>query len=325
MKTTTVMAELQIFTPDAKQVAVHETSHRIVETLSNSYRDVIAAMVGKSENTKKTYTRNAEHFLAYIQQHGINAHTFGQYRNALESVDVAVKTKNAYLAAARALCREALKYNILPVDITSNVPAFKTPRGHVKDGLSASDVRKVAQHIAGIENPAKRLKMACFYHLFVLEGLRQMEAANITAEDFNPEDGFLLIRGKWRHDKEKFYIMPATVRTLKAYMEAEGITAGYIFPSPTNPGEPITTRAVRKIFTCPKYGIFTRAGVDGKSVHGFRHFNITHTLEVTGGDIGKTVQRARLKTVETVITYNDSRLNKANVDELSAAFGNMLI
>lgn len=314
------MTHLQIFQPDEKAVALAGASSAIVNTLSDNYREIIGRMVGKSENTKKTYTRNVEHFLAYIQRHGIDAHTFGQYRNALDDVEVATKTKNAYLAAAGALLRESLKYGILPVDITANVPAFKTTRGHVKDGLSESEVARVAAYITGMENAATRRKMAAMFNLLALEGLRQMEVQQLRVEDVNLKDGYIRIRGKGKHEREKFYIMAATVSAIREYVEDAGVASGWLFPSSRSAGAPITLRAIRKYFTCPKYGIFARCGIDGKSVHGFRHFNITHTLKKTNGNIAFTRRRSRHAGTEMLVVYDDERLSKADVEGLEDGF-----
>ena len=81
------MKHLQIFQPSKEMASVENTSGRIVDALSGGYKDIINRMVGKTKTTKKTYARNVEHFLAFIQSNGINAHTFGQYRETLASVE----------------------------------------------------------------------------------------------------------------------------------------------------------------------------------------------------------------------------------------------
>lgn len=315
------MKHLQIFQHSKELAAVADTSARIVSTLSDNYREIIRRMVGKSAATKRTYTRNVEHFLAFIQHRGINAHTFGEYREQLATVDgVAIKTKNAYMAAAAALLRESLKYGILPVDITANVPAFKTTRGHVKDGLTAAEVQRVAEYIRAMDDGTTRRKLGAIFHLFTMEGLRQMEVQQLRVDDVNLKDGYIRIRSKGKHEREKFYIMAATAESLRRYMEADGLRAGWLFPSSSNGGEPVTLRAIRKYFTCPKYGIFARCGISGKSVHGFRHYNITQTLKATGGDLAKTRRRSRHSGFEMLVVYDDERLAKTDVAALEKRF-----
>lgn len=315
------MNNVQIFQPNEEMAMVATAGDQIVNALSNNYVAIINGMVGKSANTKKTYCRNVEHFLAFIQRHGINANSFGAYREALAEIStVAVKTKNAYMAATAALLRESLKYGILPVDITANVPAFKVTRGHVKDGLTEGEVAAVHQYIAGMDKEETRLKMAAIFHLFALEGLRQMELQQLRVEDINCKDGYIMVKGKGRHEREKFYVMAATLRAVCKYMDAVEISAGWLFPSRTKPDEPVTLRAIRKYFTCPKYGIFAKCGIDGKSVHGFRHYNITKTLKITGGDMAKTRRRSRHAGFEMLVVYDDERLSKADVAELEKHF-----
>lgn len=315
------MKHLQIFQPNAELAAVATTSNRIVDALSTGYVDIINRMVGKTETTKRTYRRNVEHFLAFIQSRGIDAHTFGAYREQLAALDrISVKTKNAYLAAAAALLRESMKYGVIPVDITANVPVFKVSRRHVKDGLTGDEVRRVLEHIQAMENESTRRKMAAMFYLFAMEGLRQMEVQQLRVEDVNVAESYVMIRRKGADDKEKFYVMNATATAVREYMEAESLTTGWLFPSSRNHGEPVTLRAIRKYFTCPQYGIFARCGISGKSVHGFRHYNITQTLKIYNGNLEKTRQRSGHGGHEMLVVYNDERLNRADVAELEAGF-----
>lgn len=315
------MSHLQIFQQSDELTSIHSTSSRIVATLSDNYQDILNSMVGKAATTKRTYTRNAEHFLAFIQAFGINAHTFGEYREQLAGLDgIAVKTKNAYLAAAAALLREALKYGILPVDITTNVPGFKTTRSHTKDGLTKAEVQKVAEYIKGMDEGSTKRKTAAMFYLFALEGLRQMEVQQLRVEDINLKDKYIRVQSKGKHEREKFYIMSTTAESLRDYLESEGITAGWLFPSKHNPGQPVTLRAIRKYFTCPQYGIFARCNISGKSVHGFRHYNITQTLKATGGDLAKTRRRSRHSGYEMLVIYDDARLALSDVTELEEQF-----
>ena len=310
---------LRIFQPDAKLAAVGEASGRIAAALSEHYREIISGMVGKAETTRRTYERNCEHFLAYIQAQGIDAHTFGAYREALaEIAHISPKTKNAYLAAARALLREALKYGLLPVDITANVPRFKTGRGHVKDGLTRLEVVAVWGAIGSIRNRAQQAKARALFSLMAFEGLRQAEAQSLRLADVNLAERYILIKGKGKDGREKFYITARTASALAGHLEASA-PAAWLFPSPSAPSAPMTLRALRKMFTAPAKGLFARAGLPaGKSLHGLRHYNITATLEATGGDLAATRRRSRHSSYEMLTVYDDARLMRSDVDALEA-------
>lgn len=309
-----------IFAPSKKQTAIADASAQIVDVLSCKYSDLVAGMVGKSKNTRTTYTRNVAGFIGYIQDNGINASSFGAYREHLASVlGVAVSTKNAKLAAAAALLREAHKRGVLPVDITANVPSFKASRGHVKDGLTRAEVVKVLEVIREKKNPATRAKLTAMFYLMAAEGLRQMEVQGLEVGDIDLNAGAIKFRGKGRDAKERFYITTQTADAIREHLSVSG-ESGYLFASEDKPGEPISLRAIRKYFTCAKYGIFTRAGIDGKSVHGFRHYNITATLEATGGDLAKTRRRSRHSGYNMLVIYDDERLTKTEVVALADTF-----
>ena len=183
------MKKLAIF-EQKDEIKLTQSSELIIDRLLENYLAIIDNMVGKSETTKKTYQRNVEHFFAFIQIQGINSMSFGAYREALAKVDgISAKTKNAYLSATKALLKEALKYGILPVDITANVPQFKIPTGHVKDGVQDNELDRIVQAINGLKKEGTRLKMHALFNLFAGEGLRQKEVQQIMVEDINFEDG----------------------------------------------------------------------------------------------------------------------------------------
>jgi integrase/recombinase XerC len=315
------MQHLQIFrNKEAAVVADH--SNKIVKVLSDNYADLIRSMVAKSENTKKAYIRNVEHFMAFIQAGGVNAFTLERYRKALEDVPVANRTKNSYLAAAKALCKQATKYGILPVDITANVKGFDVSRGHVKDGLSEAEVVKVFRYIQNIKDDHKRRKLEAIFHLLAGEGLRQMEIRNLHTDDVNTADQYIRIRRKGKTEKETFFITPSSTRALEAYMA--DIPRGWLFPSSFKQGEPITLRYLRKLFTCPKYGVFAKCGIDGRSLHGFRHYNITKTLQLTNGNLSRTRKRSGHAGNQMLVVYDDERLSKEDVVELDHGFRKVL-
>jgi len=313
------MKILPIFSEPAEINQLNNEKDRIREVLIEKHIILIEGIPGLSKQTRKTYLANLKHFIHYIQLNGIHAHSFADFRNELENVQKSLKTKNAYLTSAKVLLQEALKYRIIPVDITANVPGFKVARGHKKDGLSYQEVQKVGQYIRQIENDHKRAKLTAMYHLFALEGFRQIEVARLTIGDFKSTDGYILVHGKGRGDKEKHYLMDVTIKSLNQYITTAKIESGFMFPGRN--GKMLTTRAIQKTFTDAKNGLFVKAGVQGKSVHGFRHFNITHTLSSTSGNVTKAAQRARLRTIETVNVYNDARLSREIVAELADSFG----
>jgi integrase len=310
----------RIFAEASTASAIREASGRVVDVLCTKYADILGGLVGRSQNTRKTYIRNVGGFIEYIAANGISAASYGAYREHLARVlGVAVSTKNARLAAAGALLREAYRVGVLPMDITAGVPVFKAAKGHVKDGLSAAEVSRVLGCIREKKNADTRVKLEAMFWLMAAEGLRQFEVQGLTAGDVDINGRCILFRGKGKDAKERFFITPQTADALARVLAICG--GGYLFTNDANPSVPITLRAIRKHFTCPKYGIFARCGVSpGKSLHGFRHYNITATLEATGGDLAKTRRRSRHSSFSMLQVYDDARLQRADVDALASVF-----
>jgi len=314
-----MLNHVQLFeNPELKRITT--LSHKIVTTLSENYTSIINGMIATSVKTKKTYLNNVKSFLAFIQLNGIDSFSFGNYRTALEKTKLSRRTLNGYLAAAKALLKESIKYGILPVDITANVPAFKIPSGHTKDGVKENELIKVWQYLPTIKRESTRRKVKILLQLFTCEGLRQMEAQQIRIEDINFTDCSIQIRSKGSEEKAPVLIFERTANQLKEYVSYLERESGYLFGKPNNPAEPITLRAIRKIFTHPKSGVFVKAGIEGRSTHGFRHFFTTRTLEETNGDLHKTAMRTRHKATATLRVYDDRRINRAEIEKMEGAF-----
>jgi len=298
---------------------ITDLSDRIVNTLSNNYEYILQA-IPKKQNTRNTYIRCAGEFIAFIQTNGINSLSFGAFRNALDELDVSASTKKLRIAAAKALLQESVKHGILPIDITANVPSFKQSKDHKKEGLNEQEVKRVLEHIGNIKKDKTRIRINAMCHLLIFEGLRQFEVRDIKLSDINLADKTILIKGKGADDQSTVMIIDRTVEALKNYITTLPEGTVYLFESTKKVGHPVSLRYVRKLWTCPTYGIFAKCGIFGRSTHGFRHFFTTKTLEITGGDIGKTRRRTRHKVDATVQTYDDRRLKRKEVEEIQKGF-----
>ena len=157
--------------------------------------------------------------------------------------------------------------------------------------------------------------------MLTLEGLRQFEAQQLKLSDISINSKFIKIKGKGKDEKQKFLIQKPTAGALEQYINSLEYDDGYLFASPKGKDAPITTRAIRKFFTCPKYGIFSRCGIDPeKSTHGFRHYNITVTLEIFKGDLAKTRRRSRHSGFTMLQIYDDARTTKKDIEKLEGGF-----
>lgn len=308
-----------IFQPTREQTLIEVKSAQILDELLDNAPAIIDGMTAKKRTTKQTYKNNVEPFLAYIELNGINVNSFASFRNYLEEVTgISSATKNAYLMAAKAVLREAVKLRILPTDITVNVPSFKTYRGHKKDGLTKAEVKRVFDYIQTVKREATRIKLNTIFTLFAYEGLRQMELQALQIDDINLAEGYIKIRRKGQEEKERFFVTAQTLQALNEYILYNQCSAGYLFHTKGNEHQPVTLRAIRKYFTCPKYGVFARAGIKGKSVHGIRHYNITETLNITNGNLTLTRKRSGHSGLDMLVVYDDERLSKSDVAIIGA-------
>lgn len=295
------------------QIAMHGKS--IADTITTSYESILASLPGRSAGTIKTYQANVLPFIRYVETHGIDAHSFTSYRSVLQNELCAVSTKNAKLAAAAALLKECVRIGVLPSDITGGTPGFKQSKAHKKTGLNPGQVQKVLSAI-GMEKRAKtREKLTAATYLMAYEGLRQAEVCSLTVEDVNIKEGWIMVHGKGKSEKELFRITPSTARVLEPYIKDK---TGYLFCNPG--GDKMTTRGMRKLFQ----KVFDIAGVSEKTLHGLRHFCITETLRATGGDLAKTRRRSRHSGYEMLVVYDDARQSEQDVLLLGAAFDQVL-
>jgi integrase/recombinase XerC len=320
----TTMTSMQIqpiFAEATEVTQVRQQADQITQALLDNAEGIILSLRETSEKTKKNYLSDIKYFLDFIRANGINVHSYADFKEYLKTIDRAISSKNRYLSSTRKLLKEAVKYRILPVDITANTKTFKRSTAHKVEGLSKAQIKQVADHIKQIRSEKKRTRLSAMYNLFVLEGLRQIEVARLTITDLHLDDNYILVHGKQRDDKDKFYISCTTAKALHNWIKLSGIKSGYVFPGRS--AQQITTKALQLIFTDSKTGIFPKLGIEAKTLHGFRHFNITYLLEVTNGDVTKVQQRSRHKNVQTVMIYNDARLSKQQVEDLSVHFNSL--
>lgn len=307
---------------DQRILQIETASNKIVNSLSNNYETIFDNVSSWTDKTRSTYKRNIKHFLAFIQTNGINGRTCDSFRKALAEIEgIGNKSRNNYLAAMRALLRESLKYGIMPVDISENVKSFDTESGHTKDGIEKTEISQIHNYINSIEKPEKRERLKVLFQLLACEGFRQMEAIQIRIEEINWKDCKVRFKGKGKSEKNNVEVFRGTIEVLRNYVDFIGRSEGYLFPSKSKKDQPITTRTIRKMFTDQKNGLFIKSGINPeRSVHGFRHFFTTHTLEQVKGDLHKAAMRTRHKSTATLKIYDDRRINRKEMDSMEQAF-----
>lgn len=260
--------------------------------------------------TRQKYKKDALPFMDFIQTAGLNLNTFRAYKDLLTlRADISVKTKNLKLIAAKRLLAELYhRYRLLAVDLTMGVKLFKITAEHVKDGLASDELRAVKDVIDQLPE-RKRFRLQAVFFLLAFQGLRQFEVCALTVEDLRLNDLAAFVRGKGKDSKDRIDLHPDTAQALAQYLTASGLKSGSLFPGAD--GQALTTRALRKLFTCPTYGLFVKAGLPAdRSLHGFRHYFVTRFLEATSGDVLTVQQFSRHRSLQALKMYDDRKRRK---------------
>lgn len=278
----------------------------VVAFIIDNYAELINQLDISSLSRLK-YKKDAAAFIDFVRINGLNLNTFRQYKQHLQALNtIATKTKNYKLVAAKALLKELhARYRLLSVDLTAGVKCFNVNQGHVKDGLSAEEVKAVKDYIDGCKDEAKKARLSALFHLLAFQGLRQFEVCALTVEDLRLNDSQLLVKGKGRDDKEAVDLHPATLKALQDYLSAFNVRSGHLFFSVSrNKSEKLSERSVRRLFA----DLFASVGIDAsRSVHGFRHYFVTAMLTSKSFDLFEIQKFSRHKSVQTLQKYDDRK------------------
>lgn len=256
-----------------------------------------------SDTTRTDYKYRIGSFISFIKENRLHHNSFLEYKRFLvERTDMAVATKNKYLATARVFLKELNRNGLLPTDITQNIKMFNQSKKHKKDGLNDSEVSVLIDKLRELEQTTKNTRIKAIFSLLALQGLRQIEIVRLDVPDIDFIAQQAHIRGKGRDDKEIIDLHPETVRTLKDYLKSNNIADGALFQSQSNnsKNKRLTTRAIRLLVK----DTLNSLGID-KSTHGFRHYFTTKLIKTYKGDLLEVAQYTRHKSLEMLQVYND--------------------
>jgi len=320
----TDMTDLAIF----QNTAVDQFTkfqNQIVDIITNNSGRLLS-LIDIKESTIQTYRDSIKPFLAFVQDQGINVGTVGDYKKALaKDKTIGVSTKKKRLAAVKGLLRVCYQNNIIPIDITLNVKGFKQTVEHKKDGLTGEEVELVRAYIGAMKEGCKKTRFNTMFYLLTYQGLRTYELIGLKVEDVNIKQGTIKVLGKGNDDTELVYLHPKTAKAIEEYLKCCEVKSGYLFTTKYK-GETkqLTRHAVIRMFTRSvngeEVGLLGKAGVSGRTVHGFRHFFTTTMLEVTGGDILLTMKFTRHKSPSQLKVYDDRRIYKKKLTGIHTDF-----
>jgi integrase/recombinase XerC len=152
------------------------------------------------------------------------------------------------------------------------------------------------------------------YALLILlwsNALRRSEVSKANIGDFDQKEGTLRIFGKGRgNQSETVSLGKGTVRAIADWLSVRGETnpdkALFCSVNPAYRDGRLCTQAIYNIVKerCQD------AGIDKvMSPHRIRHSSITAALDATNGDVRKVQKLSRHSSLNTLIIYDDNRLN----------------
>jgi integrase/recombinase XerC len=271
-----------------------------------------------SEATRQDYKYRIDLFLDFISERGFNRNSFLEFKRVLaDRTDLAVSTKNKYLATAKIFLKEANRQGALPADITQNIKTFSQSKKHKRDGLNDDEIKTLTEAMQQLPETLQNARLKAILSLLVFQGLRQIEIIRLDVKDVDFISKTAFIQGKGQDDKEPINLHPETIKALQGYLKSNKIADGALFISQSNnsKNKRLTTRAIRDIV---KKTLDT-LGID-KTTHGFRHYFTTTLIKTYKGDLLEVAQYTRHKSLEMLQVYNDNINRKADLPRFYKAF-----
>jgi len=271
-----------------------------------------------SEATRQDYKYRIGLFLDFTSERGFNRNSFLEFKRALaERTDLAVSTKNKYLATAKIFLKEANRQGALPADITQNIKTFSQNKKHKRDGLNDEEIKELTNAIKALPETQQNARLKAILSLLVFQGLRQIEIVRLDVKDIDFISKTAFIQGKGQDDKEPINLHPEAIRALQGYLKSNKIADGALFTSQSNnsKNKRLTTRALRGMVK----ELLNALGIK-KTTHGFRHYFTTTLIKTYKGDLLEVAQYTRHKSLEMLQVYNDNINRKADLPRFYKAF-----
>ncbi len=242
-----------------------------------------------------------------LMKRGAANAAFLKWRGEMLAKGLAPATCQIRISALACFIATARMIGLL--DWTLELPAIRIKRLRDTRGPEISDVRKILEAVRG------QLRNYAMVRLLFDCALRASEVVSLDLRDLEAKQRRLWIMGKGRSEREPITLPAVTLGAILAYVEAErGHKAGPLFVSEYDEDHSLRLEGGRMTYRALWHVVRHAGIVAGVRTmirpHGLRHAAITQALQVTGGDV-VTVQRfSRHTNVQTVLVYNDNRLDK---------------
>jgi integrase len=217
-------------------------------------------------------------------------------------------TANRILSALRGALKAAFLLGFMPGDDYTRAIMVKNVTGSTIPAGRELGKGEIAGLLAACENDpsAAGARDAAIIALMYSCGLRRAEVVEINLDDYNQNDGRLVVRGK-RNKERTAYLVNGAKRAFADWLALRGDQPGPLF-CPINKGGKLpektedwrmTTQAVYNMLNKRGAG----AGVDDFSPHDMRRTFVSDMLEA-GADIATVAKMAGHASVNTTARYD---------------------
>jgi integrase/recombinase XerC len=301
-----------------KQITITKDGQALTINDPRERAEKVFDLLDVSEATRADYKYRIGLFLDFTSERGFNRNSFLEFKRSLaERADLAVSTKNKYLATAKIFLKEANRQGALPADITQNIKTFSQSKKHKRDGLNDEEMSKLTEAVKVLPETPQNARLKAILSLLVFQGLRQIEIIRLDVKDIDFISKIAFIQGKGRDDKEPINLHPEAIKAIQSYLKGNKIADGALFTSQSNnsKNQRLTTRALRDIVK----ETLNALGIE-KTTHGFRHYFTTTLIKTYKGDLLSVAEYTRHKSLEMLQVYNDNINRKADLPRFYKAF-----
>ena len=295
-------------------------------TAAAEQKDVLTQLLAdkRSENTRRAYNKDLKDFFRFLSSREPSAALVSEFlalqRFEAKALVLAYKshlvqekklkeaTINRRLSAIKALVKFA--FEIGKCDYTlSDIRGEKVVPYRDTTGISQQLFRQILA--VPQRDTLKGKRDYAILRLLWDNALRRSEVVGADIQDLDTEGRSLLILGKGQGtSKQAITLSSPTVQSiidwLQARKELDVKKPLFIALDRASYGHRLTGEAIYKLVT----KVAKAAGITKKlSPHRIRHSVITAALDATGGDVRKVQKLSRHSNLNTLLVYDDNRLN----------------
>ena len=231
-------------------------------------------------------------------------------RSKLVEENLAASTVNATLAALKGVARAAFNLGQMSGDDHERIRSVKAVRGEklLTGRALATDEVAALLRVCVKDGDAGGARDAALIAVMFAGGLRRSEVVGLDLDDYDPEAGELIVRGKGGKER-MLYVNGGATEALADWLAHRGNVPGALF-QPVTAGGCVTPR---RMSDQAVYNILVRrareAGVRRFSPHDLRRTFVSNLLDA-GADVVTVQQLAGHANVQTTARY-DRRGEKA--------------